>query len=131
MNASTRFLLVDNFSATRRIVRKLLREIGYDKVDEAEDGAVALSKLKCADFDVVVSELNLPYMSGLELVRHIRADARLKGLPVLLVTGDAGREDIEGAARAGASDWIVKPFSRAALARKLAGIALPRAEAAL
>lgn len=130
MRADTRFLVVDSFSATRRIVRRLLRDIGYDKIDEAEDGAVALSKLKTADFDVVVSEVNMPNMSGLELVRHIRADARLKRLPVLLVTADAMKEEIDGATRAGASDWIVKPFTRGALERKLAAIVPVRAGAA-
>ncbi len=121
MNAATemKFLIVDDFSTMRRIVRNLLKEIGYQNADEAEDGAVALAKLKAGAFDFVVSDLNMPNMSGFELLRSIRADANLKGLPVLLVTAEAKKEDIITAAQIGASGYIVKPFTKATLEEKL------------
>jgi two-component system chemotaxis response regulator CheY len=117
-----RFLVVDDFSTMRRIVRNLLKEIGHSNVDEAEDGQVALTKLKAGAFDFVVSDLNMPNMNGFELLRQIRADAALKGLPVLLVTAEAKKEDIVTAAQIGASGYIVKPFTKATLEEKLAKI---------
>jgi two-component system chemotaxis response regulator CheY len=117
--AEMKFLIVDDFSTMRRIVRNLLKEIGYQHADEAEDGQVALSKLKNGAFNFVVSDLNMPNMNGFELLRQIRADAQLKGLPVLLVTAEAKKEDIVTAAQAGASGYIVKPFTKATLEEKL------------
>ena len=117
-----RFLVVDDFSTMRRIVRNLLKEIGHTNVDEAEDGQVALNKLKANTFDFVVSDLNMPNMNGFELLRQIRADAGLKSLPVLLVTAEAKKEDIVTAAQAGAAGYIVKPFTKATLEEKLAKI---------
>jgi two-component system chemotaxis response regulator CheY len=114
-----KFLIVDDFSTMRRIVRNLLKEIGYQNADEAEDGAVALGKLKAGAFDFVVSDLNMPNMNGFELLRSIRADEGLKGLPVLLVTAEAKKEDIITAAQIGASGYIVKPFTKATLEEKL------------
>jgi two-component system chemotaxis response regulator CheY len=121
MSATTemKFLIVDDFSTMRRIVRNLLKEIGYQNADEAEDGAVALGKLKAGAFDFVVSDLNMPNMNGFELLRSIRADEGLKGLPVLLVTAEAKKEDIITAAQIGASGYIVKPFTKATLEEKL------------
>ncbi len=117
--AEMRFLIVDDFSTMRRIVRNLLKEIGYQNADEAEDGQVALTKLKGGRFDFVVSDLNMPNMNGFELLRRIRADADLQRLPVLLVTAEAKKEDIITAAQAGASGYIVKPFTKATLEEKL------------
>ena len=117
-----RFLVVDDFSTMRRIVRNLLKEIGHSNVDEAEDGQVALTKLKASTFDFVVSDLNMPNMNGFELLRQIRADATLKSLPVLLVTAEAKKEDIVTAAQIGASGYIVKPFTKATLEDKLGKI---------
>lgn len=117
-----RILIVDDFSTMRRIVRNLLKEIGYTNCDEAEDGAVALSKLKSGNFNFVVSDLNMPNMNGFELLRNIRADAELKHLPVLLVTAEAKKEDIVTAAQMGASGYIVKPFTKATLEDKLSKI---------
>jgi two-component system chemotaxis response regulator CheY len=117
--ANMKFLIVDDFSTMRRIVRNLLKEIGYNNADEAEDGAVALSKLKGGGFDFVVSDLNMPNMNGFELLRAIRGDAALKALPVLLVTAEAKKEDIVTAAQTGASGYIVKPFTKATLEDKL------------
>jgi two-component system chemotaxis response regulator CheY len=121
MSAATemKFLIVDDFSTMRRIVRNLLKEIGYQNADEAEDGAMALAKLKAGEFDFVVSDLNMPNMNGFELLRSIRADEGLKGLPVLLVTAEAKKEDIITAAQIGASGYIVKPFTKATLEEKL------------
>jgi two-component system chemotaxis response regulator CheY len=117
--ANMKFLIVDDFSTMRRIVRNLLKEIGYNNADEAEDGAVALSKLRGGSYDFVVSDLNMPNMNGFELLRAIRADAALKTVPVLLVTAEAKKEDIVTAAQSGASGYIVKPFTKATLEEKL------------
>ncbi|HEY9381187.1 MAG TPA: chemotaxis response regulator CheY [Burkholderiales bacterium] len=112
-------MIVDDFSTMRRIVRNLLKELGYNNADEAEDGVVALSKLRGGAFEFVVSDLNMPNMNGFELLRQIRADAELKHLPVLLVTAEAKKEDIVTAAQIGASGYIVKPFTKATLEEKL------------
>jgi two-component system chemotaxis response regulator CheY len=117
-----KFLIVDDFSTMRRIVRNLLKELGYTNADEAEDGVAALAKLRSASFDFVVSDLNMPNMNGFELLRQIRADAALKHLPVLLVTAEAKKEDIVTAAQIGASGYIVKPFTKATLEEKLGKI---------
>src|SRR5207249_5583497 len=117
--SNMKFLIVDDFSTMRRIVRNLLKEIGYANAEEAEDGAVALGKLQSGDFDFVVSDLNMPNMNGFELLNSIRTDAALKELPVLLVTAEAKKEDIITAAQAGASGYIVKPFTKATLEEKL------------
>lgn len=116
---NTRFLVVDDFSTMRRIVRNLLKELGFANVQEAEDGVDALSKLRSAEFDFVVSDWNMPNMTGIELLRSIRADARLKHLPVLMVTAEAKKENIIEAAQAGASGYVVKPFTAATLDEKL------------
>lgn len=120
--SNIRFLVVDDFSTMRRIVRNLLKEIGHSNVDEAEDGQAALTKLKAGAFDFVVSDINMPNMNGFELLRQIREDAKLKVLPVLLVTAEAKREDIIMAAQIGASGYIVKPFTKATLEEKLGKI---------
>jgi len=120
MNATAmKFLIVDDFSTMRRIMRNLLKELGYHNADEAENGVAALQKLKSGRFDFVVSDVNMPNMNGFELLKNIRGDAKLKALPVLLVTAEAKREDIVSAAQAGASGYIVKPFTKATLEEKL------------
>ena len=116
------FLVVDDFSTMRRIVRNLLKELGFTNVDEAEDGAVALQKLKAGGYDFVISDWNMPNMDGLSLLQAIRADERLKKLPVLMVTAEAKKENIVAAAQAGASGYIVKPFTAATLDEKLGKI---------
>ena len=118
----TKFLVVDDFSTMRRIVRNLLKELGYANVDEAEDGAMALSKLKSENFDFVISDWNMPNMDGLEMLKQIRADAAIAKLPVLMVTAEAKKENIIAAAQAGASGYVVKPFTAATLDEKLAKI---------
>ncbi|HEX5363914.1 MAG TPA: chemotaxis response regulator CheY [Gallionella sp.] len=116
---NTRFLVVDDFSTMRRIVRNLLKELGFTNVQEAEDGVEALAKLRADEFDFVVSDWNMPNMTGIELLRNIRADAKLKHLPVLMVTAEAKKENIIEAAQAGASGYVVKPFTAATLDEKL------------
>ena len=117
-----KFLVVDDFATMRRIVRNLLKEIGYANSDEAEDGVDALNKLRSAKYDFVVSDINMPNMNGFDLLRSIRADEALKQLPVLMVTAEAKKEDIITAAQAGASGYIVKPFTKATLEEKLTKI---------
>ena len=115
----TRCLVVDDFSTMRRIMRNLLKELGFMNVQEAGDGVEALDKLRAGTFDFVVSDWNMPNMTGIELLQAIRADARLKHLPVLMVTAEAKRENIIMAAQAGASGYVVKPFTAAKLDEKL------------
>ena len=114
-----KFLVVDDFSTMRRIVRNLLKELGFLNVDEAEDGAIALAKLTSEHFDFVVTDWNMPNMDGLTLLKKIRADDALKHLPVLMITAEAKKENIIAAAQAGASGYIVKPFTAATLSEKL------------
>ncbi len=114
-----KFLVVDDFSTMRRIVRNLLKELGFTNVQEAEDGVDALQKLTGGNFDFVVSDWNMPNMTGIELLRKIRSDPSLKHLPVLMVTAEAKKENIIEAAQAGASGYIVKPFTAATLDEKL------------
>jgi two-component system chemotaxis response regulator CheY len=115
-----KILVVDDFSTMRRIVRNLLKELGFANVHEAEDGVDALNKLRGDNtFQFVVSDWNMPNMTGIELLRAIRADAALKHLPVLMVTAEAKRENIIEAAQAGASGYVVKPFTAATLDEKL------------
>jgi two-component system chemotaxis response regulator CheY len=114
-----KFLIVDDFSTMRRIVRGLLKEIGYHNVEEAEDGAVALGMLRADKFDFVVSDINMPAMNGFELLAAVKADAGLKHLPVLMVTAEARKEDIVRAAKEGAAGYIVKPFAKATLEEKV------------
>ncbi|WP_280152144.1 chemotaxis response regulator CheY [Piscinibacter sp. XHJ-5] len=114
-----KFLIVDDFSTMRRIVRGLLKEIGYNNAEEAEDGAVALNMLKNAKFDFVVSDINMPNMNGFELLAAVKKDESLKHLPVLMVTAEARKEDIVRAAQDGAAGYIVKPFTKATLEEKV------------
>ena len=106
----------------RRIVRNLLKEGGHALADEAEDGVVALQKLRNGSFDFVVTDINMPNMNGFELLAQIRGDAQLKHLPVLMITAEARKEDIVMAAQGGASGYIVKPFTKATLEEKVAKI---------
>ena len=114
-----KFLVVDDFSTMRRIVRNLLKELGFTNVDEAEDGLIALQKLNSLPFDFVVTDWNMPNMDGLTLLQKIRATPSLKHLPVLMITAEAKKENIIAAAQAGASGYIVKPFTAATLSEKL------------
>ena len=114
-----KFLVVDDFSTMRRIVRNLLKELGFTNVEEAEDGVAALQKLRSEPYDFIVSDWNMPNMTGIDLLKAIRADAALKHLPVLMVTAEAKKENIIAAAQAGANGYVVKPFTAATLDEKL------------
>ncbi|BAN35050.1 MAG: chemotaxis response regulator CheY [Gammaproteobacteria bacterium] len=114
-----KFLIVDDFSTMRRIIRNLLKELEFTNADEAEDGVAALAKLRGGNFDFVVSDWNMPNMTGIELLQAIRADDTLKHLPVLMVTAEAKKENIIAAAQSGASGYVVKPFTAAVLEEKL------------
>ncbi|WP_458047915.1 chemotaxis response regulator CheY [Providencia hangzhouensis] len=113
------FLVVDDFSTMRRIVRNLLKELGFNKIEEAEDGVDALEKIRTGSIDFVVADWNMPNMDGLELLKTIRGDDALKHIPVLMVTAEAKKENIIAAEQAGASGYVVKPFTAAILEEKL------------
>jgi two-component system, chemotaxis family, chemotaxis protein CheY len=119
ISTDMKFLIVDDFSTMRRIVRGLLKEIGYNNAEEAEDGAVALNMLKNGKFEFVVSDINMPNMTGFDLLSAIKKDDALKHLPVLMVTAEARKEDIVRAAQDGAAGYIVKPFTKATLEEKV------------
>jgi len=112
-------LVVDDFPTMRRIVRSLLKELGFSNVEEAEDGQDALNKLRSGKFEFVVSDWNMPNLDGLDMLKQIRADDSLKHLPVLMVTAEAKKENIIAAAQAGANGYVVKPFTAATLEEKL------------
>lgn len=114
-----RILVVDDFLAMRRIVRSHLRDIGGFEVSEAADGASALEQLRAQRFDAVVSDIDMPAMNGFELLAAIKSDARLRHLPVVLLTAEAKKDEIVRAAQEGAADTIVKPFTRAGLEERL------------
>lgn len=120
VNKNMNILVVDDFPTMRRIVRSLLKELGFSNIDEAEDGQEALSKLRSgANFELVVSDWNMPNMDGLAMLKEIREDSNLKTLPVLMVTAEAKKENIIAAAKAGASGYVVKPFTAITLEEKL------------
>ncbi|MDN3524849.1 chemotaxis response regulator CheY [Halomonas sabkhae] len=112
-------LVVDDFPTMRRIVRSLLKELDFTNVEEAEDGQDALNKLRTGNFEFVVSDWNMPNLDGLEMLKQIREEESLKELPVLMVTAEAKKENIIAAAQAGASGYVVKPFTAATLEEKL------------
>jgi two-component system chemotaxis response regulator CheY len=114
-----KILIVDDFSTMRRIVRNLLKQLSFNNVDEAADGDVALEKLKEGSYDFVITDWNMPNMTGLELLKAIRSDDNLKALPVLLITAEAEKENVVLAAEAGVNDYIVKPFTGDVLQQKI------------
>ncbi|TAL81037.1 MAG: chemotaxis protein CheY [Candidimonas sp.] len=116
---TVKILVVDDFPTMRRIVKNLLKDLGYENVDEAENGAMGLEKLRNGNFDLVVSDWNMPVMDGLTMLTQIRADAALAKIPVLMVTAEAKKDNIIAAAHAGANGYVVKPFTAATLEEKL------------
>lgn len=115
-------LIVDDFLTMRRIVRKILRDLDFQNIIEAEDGTAAIDVLNTNKVDLIVSDWNMPKMTGLELLRHVRSDDRTKDLPFLMVTAEAQKENIVEAVKARVSNYIVKPFTAATLEEKLAKI---------
>jgi two-component system, chemotaxis family, chemotaxis protein CheY len=115
-------LVVDDFSTMRRIIKGLLEDLGFANITEADDGLTALPLLKAGNFDLLITDWNMPGMHGVELLRQVRADERLKKLPVLMLTAEAKREQIVEAAQAGLSGYVIKPFTAATLKEKIAKI---------
>ncbi len=116
-------LVVDDFPTMRRIVKNLLKQLGFENIDEAEDGNMALNKMKGSSYGLVVSDWNMPNMEGIELLRNVRADAALKDTPFLMVTAEAEKEKVIEAIKAGVDNYIVKPFTAEILKEKLEKIA--------
>jgi len=121
-NKNMRILIVDDFSTMRRIIKNLLNDLGYTNTAEAEDGNSALTALSQGSFEFVVTDWNMPGMTGIELLKAIRADDRFKTLPVLMVTAEAKREQIIEAAQNGVNGYIIKPFTAQTLEEKLGKI---------
>ncbi|MFT3905003.1 MAG: chemotaxis response regulator CheY [Steroidobacteraceae bacterium] len=113
------FLVVDDFSTMRRIIKNLLHDLGYANVTEADDGKTALPMLKNGNFDFLITDWNMPGMAGLDLLKEVRADARLAKMPVLMLTAEAKREQIVEAAQAGVSGYVIKPFTATTLKEKI------------
>ncbi len=114
-----KILIVDDFSTMRRIIKNLLRDLGFTNTQEADDGLTALPMLQNGDFEFLVTDWNMPGMQGIELLKEVRSDAKLKEMPVLMVTAEQKREQIVEAAQAGVNGYIVKPFTAATLKEKL------------
>jgi two-component system chemotaxis response regulator CheY len=119
MKPDMKILVVDDMSTMRRIEKNILKELGFSNIEEAENGSEALTKLRANPCDLVVSDWNMPVMSGIELLRNIRADAGLKHIPVLMVTAEAQKENLVEAIQAGVSNYIVKPFTADTIKQKL------------
>ncbi|WP_096275340.1 chemotaxis response regulator CheY [Marinobacter sp. LV10R510-11A] len=119
MDKNMKILIVDDFSTMRRIIKNLLRDLGFTNVDEADDGNTALPMLKSGKYDFLVTDWNMPGMSGFDLLKAVRADENLKTLPVLMVTAEAKRDQIVAAAQAGVNGYVVKPFTAAVLKDKI------------
>lgn len=119
MDKNMKILIVDDFSTMRRIIKNLLRDLGFTNTQEADDGATALPMLRAGDFDFLVTDWNMPGMTGIELLKHVRADEKLVALPVLMVTAEAKRDQIIEAAQAGVNGYVVKPFTAQVLKEKI------------
>ncbi|MFT7005739.1 MAG: two-component system chemotaxis response regulator CheY [Colwellia sp.] len=119
LDKNMKVLVVDDFSTMRRIVKNLLRDLGFTNIQEADDGSTALPMLQNGDFDFVVTDWNMPGMQGIDLLKAIRADSTLAHIPVLLITAEAKKEQIIMAAQAGVNGYIVKPFTAGTLKNKI------------
>ena len=115
-------LIVDDYKTMLRIIRNLLKQLGFDNVDEATDGSGALSKLRDKEFNLVISDWNMEPMSGLQLLKEVRADVKLKDLPFIMITAESKSENVIVAKEAGVSNYIVKPFNAATLKGKLTAV---------
>ena len=119
MNPNHRFLVVDDFAPMREIIRKVLQELGYEHIQEANDGAAALPLLQAGHFDLLITDWNMPKLAGIDLLRAVRAEPKTAKLPVLMVTAEVKREQIIAATQAGVNGYIIKPFTPQALAEKV------------
>ena len=119
LDKDMRILVVDDFSTMRKIIRNILRQIGFTNVQEADDGASALPMVKAQTFDLIISDWNMPKMNGLDFLKAVRSDPQLKSVPFLMVTAEALKENIIAATQAGVSNYIVKPFNAQTLEEKI------------
>ena len=119
MDKNMKILIVDDFSTMRRIIKNLLRDLGFTNTQEADDGVTALPMLRNGDFDFLVTDWNMPGMTGIDLLKQVRADPKLVSLPVLMVTAEAKRDQIIEAAQAGVNGYVVKPFTAQVLKEKI------------
>ena len=119
MDKNMKILIVDDFATMRGIIKNLLRDLGYNNVSEADDGQTALPVLRAGNFDFLITDWNMPIMTGLDLLKAVRGDAKLAKLPVLLVTAEAKRDQIVEAAQAGVNGYVVKPFTANTLKEKI------------
>ena len=122
MDKSMKILIVDDFSTMRRIIKNLLRELGFNNTVEADDGDSALPLLKAGGIEFLITDWNMPNMPGIELLKHVRADPATRDLPVLMVTAEASREQIVQAAEAGVNGYVIKPFTAQTLEQKISKI---------
>jgi len=119
LDKNMKILIVDDFSTMRRIIKNLLRDLGFNNTQEADDGNTALPMLQSGNFDFLVTDWNMPGMTGIDLLKAVRADAKLASLPVLMVTAEAKKDQIVEAAQAGVNGYIVKPFTAITLKEKI------------
>lgn len=119
LNTSMNVLIVDDYKTMLRIIRNLLKQIGFENVDEASDGSDALGKLRARSYGLVISDWNMEPMTGLELLQAVRADAQLKSLPFIMITAESKTENVVAAKAAGVSNYIVKPFNAETLLGKI------------
>ncbi len=119
MDKNMRILIVDDYSTMRRIIKNLMRELGFSNLDEADDGTTALPMLKSGRFDFLITDWNMPGMTGIDLLSEVRNDPELTSMPVLMVTAQAKKEEIVRAAQAGVNGYVVKPFTAETLKEKI------------
>ena len=122
MDKTSKVLIVDDFSTMRKVIRNLLKQLGYENIVEAEDGVMALETLRSQDIDFVISDWNMPNMTGFELLKQVRADDALAKTPFLMVTAESLKENVVEAVKAGVDNYIVKPFTADVLSEKIAEI---------
>ncbi len=122
IDMNMQILIVDDYKTMLRIIRNLLKQLGFNNVDEATDGGMALQKLREKQFNLVISDWNMEPMTGLQLLKEVRADARMKELPFIMITAESKSENVVAAKEAGVSNYIVKPFNAATLKQKMQGI---------
>jgi two-component system chemotaxis response regulator CheY len=119
MDLNMKVLIVDDFATMRRILRNILKQIGFTDINEADDGSTALKELKKEKYDLILSDWNMPEMPGIDLINAIRADDELKGIPFVMITAEAQKDNIIGAVKAGVNSYIVKPFTAETIGEKL------------
>lgn len=119
MDLNMKVLIVDDFATMRRILRNILKQIGFTDINEADDGSTALKELKKEKYDLILCDWNMPEMPGIDLINAIRADDELKGIPFVMITAEAQKDNIIGAVKAGVNSYVVKPFTAETIGEKL------------